>query len=252
MKKWISFVLLFALGLSPLAAAEEAPAFAALTGLDRAQQKISGGAAITRVYYTDGYGFSSSEFTTDDPEEIRALWDALCEMTLGDKVSEAITDWYPQIVCYFSDGEVFRVCFDAHWLEIGGMEHYEVGNADAFWQLTAGLVEKHAQGETLPGGWTVSGDYTVTDEARRIFEEGLQGLPGAGYAPVAYLGSQTVAGTNHCFLARAKAAYPDAEPYYALIYLYESLSGQVEILDIRTLDFGALCRYGVQNGGGTE
>ena len=98
--------------------------------------------------------------------------------------------------------------------------------------------------EPLSGGWTPAEDYTVTEERQALFEKGLEGLLGVNYVPVAYLGSQVVAGTNHVFLAQATVVYPDAQPTYVLVYLYEDLQGQVTILNIADLDIGALCTYG--------
>ena len=98
--------------------------------------------------------------------------------------------------------------------------------------------------EPLAGGWTPAEDYTVTEERQAVFEKGMEMLVGVRYVPVAYLGSQVVAGTNHVFLCQATVVYPDAQPYYVLIYLYEDLQGQVTILNIADLDIGALCTYG--------
>ena len=98
--------------------------------------------------------------------------------------------------------------------------------------------------EPLAGGWTPAEDYTVTEERQALFDKGLEGLLGVNYVPVAYLGSQVVAGTNHVFLCQAAVVYPDAQPYYVLLYLYEDLQGQVTILNIADLDIGALCTYG--------
>ena len=64
--------------------------------------------------------------------------------------------------------------------------------------------------------------------------------------PVAYLGSQVVAGTNHAFLCQAVTAYPgslETAPAYAMVYLYEDLSGNVSILSIGDFDIGSLCTY---------
>ena len=104
-------------------------------------------------------------------------------------------------------------------------------------------VAVHAD-EPLVGGWAPAEDYTVTEERQALFEKGLEGLLGVNYVPVAYLGSQVVAGTNHVFLCQATVVYPDAQPYYVLIYLYEDLQGQVTVLNIADLDIGALCTYG--------
>lgn len=119
-------------------------AFLSLTRLDEMRKLLDSGVTIEKVYYTDGYGFSTSEFTTTNPEEIAALLTALTSMKLEEKVNEGITDWYPQIVFYLSDGSHYNVCFDAHWLEIGGMEHYAVSQDEAFWELTAWLVKQYS------------------------------------------------------------------------------------------------------------
>ncbi len=136
------FVLLTVLML--LAGAASAESLQSMTGLDETVEKLASGVTIDRVYYTDGYGFSTSEFTTTDPEEIALLWDAVNRITVKDRVNESITDWYPQIVFYLSDGTASGVRFEAHWLCIGGMENYKIENAEEFWSLTASLVLKYA------------------------------------------------------------------------------------------------------------
>ena len=98
----------------------------------------------------------------------------------------------------------------------------------------------------LSGGWTPSADPAVTEELQAVFDKGLEGLVGVRYTPVAYLGSQVVAGTNHAFLCQATVVYPGAEPYYTIVYLYEDLQGNVTILNIAELDVGALCTYGAE------
>ena len=98
----------------------------------------------------------------------------------------------------------------------------------------------------LAGGWTPSDDPAVTEELQELFAKGTETLTGASYIPVAYLGSQVVAGTNHAFLCRAVTAYPgslETEPAYAMVYLYEDLDGNVSILSIADFDIGSLCTY---------
>lgn len=90
----------------------------------------------------------------------------------------------------------------------------------------------------LVGGWTVSPSPEVTEEQLLLFEKGLSETVGVAYTPVAYLGSQLVAGVNHCFLCRATVVYPDAQPYYALAYLYEALDGNVSLLQVQALELG--------------
>ncbi len=101
-------------------------------------------------------------------------------------------------------------------------------------------------GGLLVGGWTPSADPTVTEELNALFEKGTETLTGVSYIPVAYLGSQVVAGTNHAFLCMAVTAYPgslETEPAYAMVYLYENPAGQVSILCIADFDVGSLCTY---------
>ncbi len=149
MKKTLCILLALLLLLPGAALSEEgALDFAALTGLREAQELLDGGEVIEKVYYTDGYGFSISEFTTVDGAEIDALWKAVNAITIVGKTNEGVTDWYPQIVFYFSDESRLNICFDAHWLEIG-MDHYVVGNDEAFWSLTASMTAAYAAG----GGW---------------------------------------------------------------------------------------------------
>ena len=90
-------------------------------------------------------------------------------------------------------------------------------------------------GQTV-GGWTIAEDTELTDDQRSLFEKALEGLVGVGYEPVAYLGSQVVAGLNHCFLCKATVVYPGAEPAYKLVYIYESLDGNASLTDVADLD----------------
>ena len=89
------------------------------------------------------------------------------------------------------------------------------------------------------GGWNVAEETTVTDEIRALLEKALEGFVGSDFEPVAYLGSQIVAGTNHCILCQRTVVYPGAQPVYTLVYLYEKLDGTVEILTMCDLDLTA-------------
>ena len=60
----------------------------------------------------------------------------------------------------------------------------------------------------LAGGWTPSADPAVTDEIKAIVDKALEGLVGVNYIPVAFLGSQVVAGTNYAVLCQAAVVYP--------------------------------------------
>ena len=92
-----------------------------------------------------------------------------------------------------------------------------------------------AQAETMTGGWTPAEDSSLTEERLAIFEKGMAALLGVDYVPLAYLGSQVVAGTNHVFLVKGTMVVPARPVSYALVYLYEDLQGNVKLLNIADL-----------------
>ena len=113
--------------------------------------------------------------------------------------------------------------------------------------LALALGLSGACAERLAGGWQAAEDSAVTEELQAVFDKGMEGLVGVGYTPVAYLGSQVVAGTNHAFLCRAVTVVPDAVPRWTVVFLYEDLQGNVSLMNIADFDFGALCTYGAEN-----
>jgi hypothetical protein len=164
MKRIIILIMIITVVLCSGAAAENAgdnPGFRTLTGLDELSRKLDSGITIRRVYYTDGFGFSTSEFTTTDETEIRSLWTALNQITVKGQVNESITDWYPQIVFYLSDETTAHVTFESHWLSLPvpwPQANYELENDDAFWNLTAALVNRcessvHPKENAWTGSW---------------------------------------------------------------------------------------------------
>ena len=98
----------------------------------------------------------------------------------------------------------------------------------------------------LSGGWAAADDPTVTQERSELFEKALGGMVGVDYTPVAYLGSQVVAGTNHCFLCLSRVVLPDAIPKHVLVFIYEDLKGNAEIMNFADFDFGSFCTYGAE------
>ena len=99
-----------------------------------------------------------------------------------------------------------------------------------------GQGEAAPQDARLMGGWNATESPEIPEEVTEVFHKAFDGFVGVDYEPVAYLGYQIVAGKNHCLLCQARVVYPDAEPYYALVYLYEDLSGNGEIKNIVPLD----------------
>ena len=90
----------------------------------------------------------------------------------------------------------------------------------------------------IVGGWSVSEDAKMTDEAKIAFDKAVSGLAGAHYEPIACLGTQVVAGTNYCILCRATPATLNPTSYYTLMYVYEDLQGKAEIIEFKDIELG--------------
>lgn len=82
------------------------------------------------------------------------------------------------------------------------------------------------------GAWQHTESPVVPDEVKALLDKSLENLDGAVYIPVAYLGSQVVAGTNYALLCRVAPVVPDAVETYCIVYLYEDLEGNVEITQV--------------------
>lgn len=100
------------------------------------------------------------------------------------------------------------------------------------------------QAPAVMGGWNAAADPAITDEIRAIVEKGLNGLVGVNYEPVTYLGTQVVAGRNHAVLCKASPVTLNAIPTWKILFFYEDLQGNVQLMNIADFDFGALCTYG--------
>lgn len=86
--------------------------------------------------------------------------------------------------------------------------------------------------EAMAGGWTSFGP--VTPEEQVIFKTALAGLVGVDYVPEA-VSTQVVAGTNYRFLSKATPVYPGAQPYPALVTIFQPLNGQPHVTSITKL-----------------
>jgi len=84
----------------------------------------------------------------------------------------------------------------------------------------------------ITGGWQTADDQNISAAQKAVFEKAMEKLVGVKYEPVAYLASQIVAGTNHCFLAKATVVRPGATPAYTLVYIYEDLKKDCKVLNI--------------------
>ena len=117
---------------------------------------------------------------------------------------------------------------------------------------TIALLSTTANAAPVTGGWTCTTDSTITEEAQSVFNKAMEGLVGVNYEPVDLLATQVVAGLNYCFLCRTSPVIPDSIPGYALVYIYEDLQGNAEILDTQEISFGVRPVYDITIGPNSE
>ena len=92
--------------------------------------------------------------------------------------------------------------------------------------------EAAADAAPILGGWTKADVVALTVEQQELLEKATEGLLGAKYIPVAFLGSQLVSGTNYALLCRVAPVTADPVETYAIVKLYQDLSGNVSLLDV--------------------
>jgi len=100
--------------------------------------------------------------------------------------------------------------------------------------MICSLVAVHA--ESMTGGWAVTTDSAVTEDAAAALDAATADLVGCKYEAVALLATQVVAGTNYCLLCRLTPVVPDAEPHYAVVYVWQKLDGTAEMLSVTDLE----------------
>ena len=92
-------------------------------------------------------------------------------------------------------------------------------------------TENAGKEEPVTGGWSYAESTEVTDKVKEIMKKATETLTGETYEPVAYVGSQVVAGTNHAILCKASPSVKElnGESKWILVFVYENLDGKCEI-----------------------
>lgn len=93
---------------------------------------------------------------------------------------------------------------------------------------------------TLVGGWSMTKDDRLTQQALNAFDKATGNILGAKYEYISFLGSQLVSGTNYCYLARRTMVTAEPVTDYVLLYVYEDLSGNVSITGTKTIILGEM------------
>jgi hypothetical protein len=78
----------------------------------------------------------------------------------------------------------------------------------------------------MTGGWTYVESAEITPEIKKMFED-IQAYNGdPTYIPIANVGSQVVAGTNHAVLCKVTI---NGNTSLVLVYVYEDLEGNCQV-----------------------
>lgn len=96
-------------------------------------------------------------------------------------------------------------------------------------------------GEMSDGGFAAnSGKFSLgkNKDVYSAYKKAMKGLVGVSYKPIAYLGSQVVAGSNYLILCRSRVVYPNAPYEWSLVTVNKALDGKVSLVDISTLELG--------------
>ena len=96
--------------------------------------------------------------------------------------------------------------------------------------------------EPLDGGWNVAEDYTTTelpDDVQNAFDQATEEFVGNDLVPMAYLGSQLVAGTNYALLCHSTLVTAKPVSSIQVVTIYEDLDGNCSITNINTLNLAS-------------
>ena len=94
--------------------------------------------------------------------------------------------------------------------------------------------------ENLAGGWHLdpeSGAAALPEEVQTAFDKAMSGMTGVSYQPLAYLGSQVVAGRNFAVLCNAGSVTAEPQSALAVVVIYADLSGGAELTSVSGFAF---------------
>lgn len=109
--------------------------------------------------------------------------------------------------------------------------------------------------ETLEGyAYEFSTGTRLPEDVQSAFSKATEGLDGVNYEPIAYLGSQVVAGLNYAVICKGTTVTEKPETKIYIMIIYSGLEGEAEIVNIEEFDFTKLSDKGDDAGlaGGWE
>lgn len=108
-------------------------------------------------------------------------------------------------------------------LTVKDIEITGVSSRATDWPLYYGVPEK----DEPVAEWMIPESTEMTEAVTSLFRHATEELDGVDYEPIAFLGESDGV---FCVFCRATGVYPDAKPYYTLVYLSED--GVQNIWDI--------------------
>ena len=96
-------------------------------------------------------------------------------------------------------------------------------------------AETGGENEAEAGGWTVNsefGEAEIPEDAKAAFDKAMEGYTGMGFKPVAYLGSQVVAGANYAFLCEGTTMTAEPVTSLKIVTVYAGVDDTAEVKDV--------------------
>lgn len=118
-----------------------------------------------------------------------------------------------------------------------GTENKETSPTET--QETESTSQAQTEDAVITGGFTVCTDNApakLPDDVKKAFDFATAEYTGMEFTPVAYLGSQVVAGTNYAILCLEKAVVPGAVAALKTVVIYEDLSKKATITEVEDFD----------------
>ncbi len=92
--------------------------------------------------------------------------------------------------------------------------------------------------EMLSGGWETTRNNYISKSDQDVFDRAMTDHDRIDYEAAALLATQVVAGTNYCFLCRTSVIGSSENPTYQLVYIYQDLQDNVQVLKVQDIHFG--------------
>lgn len=127
----------------------------------------------------------------------------------------------------------------------GGATVTDIANFDLGYYAAYGQAEPEAEPEAenplsmFVGGWGVPSEYTaieLPEGPKEAFDAATEMFVGNDLVPMAYLGSQVVAGMNYAILCHSSLVTLEPVVSMQLVFVYADLEGNATITNIVTLN----------------